>query len=450
MRAAEQALIGAGTGVSELMERAGRGAADWVRRVAVGRPVTVLCGPGNNGGDGYVIARALREAGLAVRVVAPLPPATDAARAAQAAWGGGTGTLARGGVLVDALFGTGLARPLGTALAELLCAAAREHEFRIAIDLPSGIDADRGEPLDDGLPPFDLTLSLGAWKPAHWRMPAMTAMGERRLVDIGIERVAGAARLLSRPVLHSPAIGAHKYTRGFVGVVGGAMPGAGQLAAEAAMHGGAGYVKLFADAWPSQPSPELVVEGGDLRDVVADRRLDVLLVGPGLGRGEVSHQRLAAALARELPTVVDGDALMLLDPALLSGRREGLVLTPHAGELAALYRALEIEAADPLERLRALAHDTRAVVIAKGPDTVIAAPDGALTFTTGAPSWLSIAGSGDVLAGLVASRIAAGRTLFAAAEEAVWLHGRAARIAGPAFAPRGLIAALPPAISECL
>lgn len=216
------------------------------------------------------------------------------------------------------------------------------------------------------------------------------------------------------------------------------------------MHGGAGYVKLFADTWPPQPGPELVVEGGELSDRLADRRLDALVVGPGLGRSDLSHERLCAALAGELPTVVDGDALMLLDPATLSGRREGLVLTPHAGELAALYQALEIEGDDPLERLQALAHDARAVVIAKGPDTVIAAPDGRLTFTRGAPSWLSVAGSGDVLAGLVASRIAVGRTLAAAAEEAVWLHSRAAALAGPVFTPRSLIAALPQAFAECL
>jgi hydroxyethylthiazole kinase-like uncharacterized protein yjeF len=450
MRAAEQALIEAGSSVSKLMERAGRGAAEWVRRVAMGRPVTVLCGPGNNGGDGYVIARVLRESGLAVHVVAPLPPQTEAAIAAQQAWGGGSAGLTSGGVLVDALFGSGLTRPLGTALAELLSSAAREHDVRIAIDVPSGIDADTAAPLDDDLPHYNVTLALGAWKRAHWRMPAMEAMGERRLVDIGIGTVDGAARLVERPLLHAPSASAHKYTRGYLGIVGGTMPGAARLAAEAAMFGGAGYVKLFSDGSSPQPLPELVVEADELGERIADRRLDALVVGPGLGRDHLARERLSTALARDLPTVVDGDALMLLDPELLSRRREAAVLTPHAGELATLCEAFTIAGGDPLERLQALAHCANAVIIGKGPDNVIAWPDGSLRFTRGASSWLSIAGSGDVLAGLAGSRLAAGRCPNVAAEEAVWIHTRAAALAGPSFTPRGLIAALPHAFAECL
>jgi hydroxyethylthiazole kinase-like uncharacterized protein yjeF len=452
MRMAEQAAIEAGSSVSELMERAGRGAAQWVRRVAMGRPVTVLCGPGNNGGDGYVIARALCEAGLPVRVIAPLPPRTEAAIAAQQAWSlmGSSVKQSPGAVLVDALFGSGLARPLDDDVLGTLREAAHASSYSIAVDVPSGIEADGGAALNEFLPFYDLTLALGAWKRAHWTMPAMEAMGERRLVPIGIPRVMGASRLAGRPRLDPPFANAHKYSRGVVGVVGGVMPGAGQLATEAAMHGGAGYVKLFADAWPPQPGPELVIEGGEITGAIADKRLNALVVGPGLGRGDLARERLGAVLARELPTVVDGDALHLLDPALLSGRRAGLVLTPHAGELAALYQALEIEAADPVERLVALAHDTRAVVVAKGPDTRIVGPEGEVVFTAGATPWLSVAGTGDVLAGLVASRIAAGRTLIAAAEEAVWLHARAGALAGAVFTPRALIAALPQAFEECL
>ena len=452
MRAAEQALIGAGSAVEELMERAGQGAADWVWRIAAGRPVTVLCGPGNNGGDGYVIARALRERGLVVRVIAPLTPRTPAAAAARTAWGGEPVASARGGVFVDALFGSGLARPLGGELAELVRACARGSDYRVAIDLPSGIDSDSGAELDELLPFYDLTLALGAWKRAHWLMSAMADMGERRLVDIGVERVIGAAALLGRPGISAPAPHAHKYSRGFVGVVGGAMPGAAVLAALGSMHGGAGYVKLFAESYVPTDLPELVVETGLVAERVADPRLNALVVGPGLGRDALAREKLAEVLRRELPTVIDGDALHLLDPAMLSGRREGLVLTPHAGELERLYAACEIEAGERIERLKALAHDTRSVVIAKGPDTLIAAPDGGLTFAASAqaPSWLSVAGSGDVLAGLVASRVAAGRTLEAAAREAVWLHSRAGQIAGPVCLPGDLIRALPAAFAECL
>src|SRR5687767_10400901 len=244
MRAAEQALIDGGESVESLMERAGAGAADWVWRVAAGRPVTVLCGPGNNGGDGYVIARELARRGAEVTVVAPLEPRTEAAAAARAAWDGPITTEAHGGVLVDCLFGSGLARPLEPAHAELLAGLARRHALRVAIDLPSGIDSDTGKPLNESLPAFDVTLALGAWKHAHWLMPAAALMGRRRLVPIGIGPVEGAATLLQRPHLAPPALDAHKYTRGLVLVVGGMMAGASLLACEAAMRAGAGAVRL--------------------------------------------------------------------------------------------------------------------------------------------------------------------------------------------------------------
>ncbi|MCL6251863.1 NAD(P)H-hydrate epimerase [Altererythrobacter sp. KTW20L] len=451
VQAAEQALVDGGETISGLMERAGAGAAQWVWRMAAGRPVTVLCGPGNNGGDGYVIARILEERGLKVSVIAPVEPRTDAARAARAAWGGEPVADARGGVFVDCLFGSGLARALDDNLLSLLRRLAQAHDLRVAVDLPSGINADSGEPLNPLLPHYDLTVALDAWKFAHWLMPAMPMMGTRKLVPIGLEQVGGAAQMLSKPRLSPPVASAHKYSRGFVGVIGGAMPGAGELAAMAAMRSGAGYVKLFADdAFPAMP--ELVTESGIIDELVADQRLDVLVVGPGLGRDALAREKLQQVLARELPTVIDGDALALLDPAMLSGRRAGLVLTPHAGELETLYRACEIEAGSRFGRLFALSHDTGSVVIAKGPDTIIAAPDGGMTLGASAmaPSWLSVAGSGDVLAGLVASRLATGLTLEEGARQAVWLHARAGQIAGPACLPGDLVDAIPQAIGECL
>jgi hydroxyethylthiazole kinase-like uncharacterized protein yjeF len=236
MRAAEQALFDAGTSVSELMEIAAGGAAEWIRRVTAGRPVTVLCGPGNNGGDGYVIARRLREAGNAVTVVAPLDPATDAAKEAQRRWGGAVSTSGwvEGDVFVDCLFGSGLARPLVAEHALLLRDLATRHRFKVAIDLPSGVASDSGAVLNERLPAVDLTLALGAWTYAHWSLPGRRLMGQLRCVPIGIAPVAGAAQLVARPRLSAPATDSHKYRRGLLGIVTGAMPGASLLAAASA------------------------------------------------------------------------------------------------------------------------------------------------------------------------------------------------------------------------
>ena len=430
MRDAEQALIARGTSVDELMQRAGEGAADWIWRVAIGRPVTVLCGPGNNGGDGYVIARELSERGLTVRVVAPLEPATDAARAARAPWAGEISATAHGGVLVDCLFGSGLSRPLTAEHGALLCSLAGRHDFLVAVDLPSGISTDDGAMLGPSLE-YDLTLALGAWKPAHFLMPALALMGERRCVDVGIGPVPGAAAVFPRPKLPVPARGAHKYSRGLVGIVGGTMPGAALLAAQAAMRGGAGYAKLLSQHAPALAPAALVVDDAPLDEVLADKRWSALLVGPGLGRDDAARQRLAATLDARLPTVIDADALHLLDDDLLEGLAgERLLLTPHEGELLVLCHTFGIEAEGKVDRASTLAEVTGATVLAKGPDTVLAAPDGRLAFFEPGPSWLATAGTGDVLAGLAASRMATGRHPFDAAGEAVWLHTEAARVAG--------------------
>ena len=274
MRAAEQALIDGGETVESLMERAGKGAAEWVWRMAGERPVTVLCGPGNNGGDGYVIARELHRRSVPVAIVAPLDPATEAARAARATYEGAFAEGGEGAVLVDCLFGSGLTRPLSAELQALVNDLAARHPSRIAIDLPSGIESDSGRPLNDNLPDYQLTISLGAWKFAHWLMPAMAKMGERRLIDIGVTPVPGAARMIARPQLSAPPRGAHKYSRGLLAVVGGAMPGAGMLAARAAMHGGAGYVKLFAEKRPATAPDELVVDTSPLAESLAEGFLE--------------------------------------------------------------------------------------------------------------------------------------------------------------------------------
>lgn len=451
MRAAEQALFDMGTTVGALMEVAAGGAAEWIRRVAAGRAVTVLCGPGNNGGDGYVIARALREAGNAVTVIAPLAPKTEAAKDARARWNGPVGTAAgaSGEVFVDCLFGSGLARPLIPEHALLLRDLAARHRLSVAVDLPSGIATDSSVVLNERLPAFDLTLALGAWKYAHWSLPGRALMGQMRLVPIGIGPVERAAQLIARPRIPAPAADSHKYRRGLLGIVGGAMPGASLLAAAAAQHAGAGYVKLLVPTADPRTPPDVVTDTAPLPEALADTRLDAVLVGPGLGRGEGAQMTLTEALAQSRAVVIDADALMLLAPGMLPEGRPVLA-TPHDGELEALCRSFGIIAEGRRARTLALAKVSGMVVLAKGPDTCIAAPDGRLALAPPAPSWLSVAGTGDVLAGIAASRMATGRDPFTAACEAVWLHAEAARRAGPAFTPSALAQAVSAALAACV
>lgn len=440
MRDAEQALFDAGTSVSELMEVAAGGAAEWVRRVAAGRGVTVLCGPGNNGGDGYVIARRLREAGNAVQVIAPLAPATDAATEARRRWGGPVASAAggaQGEVFVDCLFGSGLARPLVAEHALMLRDLAARHRYRVAVDVPSGIASDSGAVLGERLPRFDLTLALGAWKFAHWSLPGRALMGQMRLVPIGIAPVEGAAQLVTRPRIMPPATDSHKYRRGLLGIVGGAMPGASLLAATAAQVSGAGYVKLLARQPDPRTPPDVVTDSAPLAEALADARMAAVLVGPGLGRDDAARAALAEALRQARALVLDADALVLLAPDLLE-RDVPVLATPHDGELETLCRSFGIIAEGRRARAQALAKVSGMVVLAKGPDSIVAAPDGRLALGTPAPSWLSVAGTGDVLAGIAASRMATGSDPFTAACEALWLHGAAARRAGAAFTPTQL------------
>lgn len=451
MRGAEQALFDAGTSVSDLMEIAAGGAAEWIRRVAAGRAVTVLCGPGNNGGDGYVIARLLREAGNAVTVIAPFDPTTDAAKEAKRRWNGPVTTSAGAGgdVFVDCLFGSGLARPLVAEHALLLRDCAARHRYRVAVDVPSGVASDSGAVLNDRLPAYDLTLALGAWKFAHWSLPGRALMGQMRLVPIGIAAVPGAAVLATRPKIAAPAAESHKYLRGLLGIIAGAMPGASLLAAAAAQHAGAGYVKLFAREADPRTPPDVVTETAPLAEALADARLAAVLIGPGLGRGGAAKAILGEALCHAPALVLDADALMLLAPNMLA-RDVPVLATPHDGELETLCRNFGVIGEGRRARALALAKVSGMVVLAKGPDSMVAAPDGRLALGTPAPSWLSVAGTGDVLAGIAASRMANGCDPFAAACEALWLHGEAARRAGPAFTPTQLVERVSEALAACL
>ncbi|MWV27858.1 NAD(P)H-hydrate dehydratase [Aurantiacibacter rhizosphaerae] len=450
MRASEQRLIDQGETVESLMERAGAGAADWVWRLSAGRPVTVLCGSGNNGGDGYVIARLLEQRGVAVSVVAPMGPKTDAAVTARKRWAGTPVDFASGEVFVDCLFGTGLARPLSDDLLAKLTQLSDAHALSVAIDLPSGVDSDTGECLNDELPHYALTVALGAWKRAHWLMPACAAMGSRHLFDIGVGAVENAVQLTQRPCLSAPARDAHKYSRGLVTIIGGEMPGAAILAAKAAQHAGAGYVKLLAPhSHPDLPADIVLDENEDMSPALDDKRLGALLIGPGLGRSEKARQKLRQALASSAPLVLDADALTLLSPDMLGDGAAAHLATPHEGELASLCEAFGISANGKLEEARALHEATGLTVLAKGSDNILVGSSGIRFFPPTSP-WLSTAGTGDVLAGIAASRVASGCTPFLAAQQAVQIHAEAARIAGPVFSASDLVDALPRAYAAFL
>jgi hydroxyethylthiazole kinase-like uncharacterized protein yjeF len=440
MRAAELAAMEGGTKVETLMERAGEALAEAIFQYAGNRPVLVLCGPGNNGGDGYVAARHLRQRGVAVRVAALADPASDAARWAQKEWGGWVEEFASAepaDVMVDCLFGTGLKRPLDRAVSSRLIDLAARSRVIIACDLPSGVETDSGAILSP-VPAFDMTVTFGALKPAHRLMPAMTEMGRVALADIGI-----AAEMdwheISPPELPPLASDSHKYSRGLVHALAGEMPGAIALAAKAAARTGAGYVRVSTSR-SIDNLPSAIVQTDTAR--LDDSRIGAVLVGPGMGG---IPQVLTLALTAKAPVVIDADAIGHVgEPERLQGH--DAVITPHEGEFARLFGELEGSKA---ERALAAARKSGAVVVYKGPDTLVAAPDGRLGFAQPAPAWLASAGTGDVLAGMIAALRARGMAGFEAASAAVWLHGRAAKIAGPAMIADDLIDAIPQALSLC-
>ncbi len=473
MRAAEDAVIATGVSVETLMERAGTAIAEAVRRLAGANDVLILCGPGNNGGDGYVAARVLAEMGVAVRVAALSEPKTDAAKSARAGWLGSVETLTEAKpapILVDALFGTGLTRSLdagtkptpnrspadaGAQLSSksvssgLLWAPASAGErsivgrlhllasaaqLRIAVDLPSGLATDTGEALNTP-PVFDLTLALGGVKPAHLLQPAARYCGQIRLLDIGVPTLS-QAEVLKAPSLPSPGPDSHKYTRGMVAIVAGTMSGAADLAAVATMRAGAGYVTLLGD---SQGPPHALVRTRFSDHALANDRIGALVIGPGLGRDDTAKARLEAALNAGHPLVIDGDALRLLDPDRIKDLKVPVILTPHSGEFDALFGKSDT---DKITRARDAATRTNAIVVFKGADTVIAAPDGRVRIAQDASDWLSTAGTGDVLAGAVGAMLAARLDPLDAACAGVWLHGDAACRLGAAFIADDLAEAL--------
>ena len=419
-----------------LMERAGRAVAEQVRRLAGAAPVLILCGPGNNGGDGYVAATALAEAGHPVRVAAVAAPATDLARAARSGWLGPVKPLAAAApapILVDALFGTGLSRPLATKTLTSWHRLAKAASLHVAVDLPSGIDGDTGTILSQP-PAAHVTLALGAAKPAHLLQPAARFCGSVRLLGIGLT-ASSSITAIARPSLPEPGPDSHKFSRGMVAVVGGAMAGAGELAAVSAMRAGAGYVVHL----DGSGQPHALVRKPWSADALADRRIGAVVIGPGLGRDANARTKLDAALDTGTPLVIDGDALHLVDLDRLAARTAPAILTPHAGEFAALFGRGD---GSKIDRTLAAAVRAAAIVVHKGPDTVIASPDGRVVVAGEASDWLSTAGSGDVLAGTTGAMLACLGDPFAAASAAVWLHREAARVCGRSFIADDLAAAL--------
>jgi hydroxyethylthiazole kinase-like uncharacterized protein yjeF len=453
MRAAEDELFRT-VHQDDVMERAGAAVAREVARFAMGRPILAVAGPGNNGGDAYVAARLLSEWGHDVSIAALGEPKPGSAATMADRWEGELVALYEAQprpVLIDGLFGTGLTRPLERGPRALLADLCKRAEFVLAIDLPSGLETDTGAHL--GAPCADVTLALGALKPAHVLEAGLDCCGHVLLDDIGIP-VDTDWFTAARPRLSEPSSDAHKYSRGLVVAVECAMPGAARLAGRAAMAGGAGYVMLAgADPWGEGPDAlvRTQVEDSDaLTHLLQDERIGAVVIGPGLGRERRAESLLKAAVASSRPLVLDGDALTLMGQGAarwLQGRPAPVWLTPHSGEFDRMFGE---EAGSKIDRTLAAAEASGATIIHKGADTVIADAKGNVRLLAGATPWLSTAGTGDVLAGLLAAQVAGGRKGVKAAEAAAWLHARAARLAGPAFIADALIGRITEATSECL
>ncbi|HEV2596396.1 MAG TPA: NAD(P)H-hydrate dehydratase [Sphingomicrobium sp.] len=435
MKACEQATIDDGTSVETLMERAGEALAESAYRFGGPLPALVLCGPGNNGGDGYVAARHLAKRGVDVRIAALSEPRSAAARWARSEWGGETEELCENTspapLVIDALFGTGLKHGLDDTVSQQLLRLCDGAIVRIACDVPSGVETDTGRCLSE-IPAFDMTVTFGALKPAHRLYPAMYRCGRLALAGIGL-RPSSSWFEIPQPDLPKIGQGLHKYTRGLVHALAGKMPGAIALAATAAARTGAGYVRVSTSrSIDGIPASIVQVDTAE----VNDPHIGCLLVGPGMGD---IPPLLTLALTSKAPKVIDADGITHLgDPERLKG--QDAVITPHEGEFRKLFGDL---AGNKTDQVLAAAQRSGAIVVYKGSDTLVASPDGRLGFRPPAPGWLASAGTGDVLSGMIAALRARGMPAFEAACAGVWLHGRAAEIAGPGMIADDLAQAIP-------
>ena len=473
MAQADAATIAAGTPGEILMENAGAAVVREIRRRWRPRPVAVLCGPGNNGGDGFVIARLLRAQGWPVQValLGSRGKLKGDAAINAARWDGpvaalGPRVLDDSALVVDALFGAGLARPLEGVPRTTVEAIDRRGLDCVAVDVPSGVHGDTGQVLG-AAPRAALTVTFFRKKPGHLLLPGRMLAGEVVVADIGIrdevlDRIAPRLNE-NRPALWLeryawPKLADHKYSRGHAVILGGAkMTGAARLAARAALRIGAGMVTV---ASPPEAVPIYaaympgvltapVPDPDAFAALLDDPRKNAALIGPGSGVDESTRAAALAALAAGKATVLDADALTVFQgapEALFSAIEGPCLMTPHEGEFRRLFPSATGE--DKVNRARAAARDSGAVVLLKGADTVVAAPDGRATINANAPADLATAGAGDVLAGLALGLMAQGMTPFDAACAAAWLHGAAAEERGPGLIAEDLPDAVPAVLRQ--
>lgn len=472
MAEVDRAAIASGTPGVELMENAGRAVAREIRRRFPPSRTLVLCGPGNNGGDGWVIARRLHEWGWPVRVRSMVPRERlrgDAAIAA-ARWPGPvedftTTDVGRAELVVDAIFGAGLAREVAGEAARLIAAVIASRLPVVAVDMPTGIDGATGEVRGIGLPAV-LTVTFVRAKPGHLLLPGRLYRGELVVADIGIadpyvrrhdEGLRRNDPRLWGEKLPRRSAQSHKYHFGHLFVVGGPREttGAARLAAEAGLRVGAGLVSVLCEeqalavyaAHLTTVMTKPFSDAAGFQARIADPRISAFVFGPGAGVSARTRERALALLASGRPVLLDADALTVFseDPTtLFKALRPDCVLTPHDGEYARLFAFT----GSRLERARRAAASSGAVVVLKGGDTVVAAPDGRATILDDAPPALATAGTGDVLAGIIGGLLAQRIPAFEAACAGVWIHAEAARRLARPLIAEDLLATLPEVLRD--
>ena len=463
MYEADKGAVSTGIASETLMENAGKAVAEAIEDRWEKRSVTILCGPGNNGGDGFVVARHLGGAGWQVRValLGDVGALKGDAKTNAGRWKGkieplSTAVLEDAELVVDALFGAGLSRDIKGTVCEVMEAIGDRPV--VAVDVPSGVDGDSGAIRGMALHAH-LTITFFRRKPGHLLLPGRTHCGETLVADIGIPDTVltdiAPALAANDPNIWAarfpwPRLEDHKYSRGHAVITGGChLTGAARLAARSAQRVGAGLVTAIV------PSEALLVykitlstalvhafpDTASFAEYVGERRVTACLVGPGNGISG-TQERVLAALRIEKPVVLDADALTVFEnatPLLTEAITGPCVLTPHDGEFARLFDTQ----GDKLTRVRRAAAQSGAVVVLKGADTVIAAPDGRAVINDNAPPDLATGGSGDVLSGLVTGLLAQRQDPFVAACTAVWLHGAAAAAFGPGLVADDVIETLP-------
>lgn len=476
MARADQLTIAAGTPGFKLMRAAGRAVADVAGELAEEGAILVVAGRGNNGGDGFVAAAELAAQGRDVSVILLCDRATlkgDAALAAKG-WKGEVlpcdpSLIGQPALIIDALFGAGLNRPVKGDPLIMIDAINAAGVPVLAVDLPSGINGDSGAVMGGAIRATE-TVTFFRPKPGHLLVPGRVHCGRLRVIDIGIdEDVLAEIRpqtFENNPDLWAdafpvPKINSHKFSRGHAVVVSGdiAATGAARLSARAALRGGAGLVTV------ASPRDALTVNAAALTAVMVrpvdtsaefaaliGGKVSACVIGPGAGVGERTRMFVEAILATKRHAVLDADALTSFAGApeqlfglIKASPESGVVLTPHEGEFSRIFSKVDVEhpAVSKLERVRLAAQESGAIVLLKGPDTVVASPDGRAAISANAPPWLATAGSGDVLAGIIGALLAQGVPAYEAACIGVWMHGEAGSEAGPGLIAEDLTEVLP-------